>query len=171
MSRVNEYYNGYIVESGGLDDLRDKVLKAGTMNFCNRMHWSVGRTVSQRIQFEVGTMNDTRDATWIIWQILRCVIPVVCVNWWLSGSQKTQLLCYNTCYILLTIKLHVSAGSGHHQVLSIQNATRWCYTICVTVCWWRDLVISIPFFIYGYCYDNGSVGNSFGRYMKGAVQY
>ena len=63
MSRVNEYYNGYIVESGGLDDLRDKVLKAGTMNFCNRMHWSVGRTVSQRIQFEVGTMNDTRDAT------------------------------------------------------------------------------------------------------------
>jgi hypothetical protein len=42
----------------------------------------------------------------------------------------------------------------------IQNALRWCYTVCVTVCWWRDLVISIPFFIYGYCYDIGSVGNS-----------
>jgi len=49
----------------------------------------------------------------------------------LSGSQLTQLLCYNRCYILLIIKLHVSASSGHHQVLSIQNPTRWCYTICV----------------------------------------
>jgi len=80
----------------------------------------------------------------------------------LSGSQHTQLLCYSRCYILLIIKLRVLASSGHHKVLSFQNAIRWCYTICVTVCWWRDLVIRIPFFIYGYCYDIGSVGNSFG---------
>jgi hypothetical protein len=33
MSRVNEHYNGYIVDSKGLDDLRDQVLKVGTTNF------------------------------------------------------------------------------------------------------------------------------------------
>jgi len=42
-----------------------------------------------------------------------------------------------------------------------KNALRWCCTICVTVCWWRDLVVSIPF-----CYI-GCVGKSFGQYMKG----
>jgi len=30
-----------------------------------------------------------------------------------------------------------------------KNALRWCYIICVTVCCWRDLIISNPF--YGYC--------------------
>jgi len=33
------------------------------------------------------------------------------------------------CYILLIMELHVSAGSGHHQVLSIQNTLRWCSTV------------------------------------------
>jgi len=37
-------------------------------------------------------------------------------------------------------------SSGFHQS---KNALRWCYIICVTECWWRDLIISIPF--YGYC--------------------
>jgi len=32
-SRVNEHYNGYTVDSRGLDDLRDTMLKAGTTNF------------------------------------------------------------------------------------------------------------------------------------------
>jgi hypothetical protein len=33
MSRVNEQYNGHIVDSRGLFDLREKVLKAGSTNF------------------------------------------------------------------------------------------------------------------------------------------
>jgi len=44
-----------------------------------------------------------------------------------------------------------------------KNALRWCYIICVTVCWWRDLIISIPF--YGYCCNIGWVGKSCGQYM------
>jgi len=35
------------------------------------------------------------------------------------------------CYILLTIKPHVSAGSGHHQVLSIQKRFKMVlYNLC-----------------------------------------
>lgn len=33
VSRFNDHYNGYIVGNGGLGDLRDIVLKPGTMNF------------------------------------------------------------------------------------------------------------------------------------------
>jgi len=44
-----------------------------------------------------------------------------------------------------------------------KKALRWCYIIRVTVCWWRNLITSIPF--YGYCCNIGSVGKSFGRYM------
>ena len=46
-----------------------------------------------------------------------------------------------------------------------KTALRWCYTICVTVCRRRDLIISIPF--YGYCCNIGCVGKSFWQYMKG----
>jgi len=49
----------------------------------------------------------------------------------LSGSQQTQLLCYYRCYSLLTIKLHVSASSDHHQVLSIQKRLKMVlYNLC-----------------------------------------
>ena len=40
-------------------------------------------------------------------------------------EKKTVML--NRYYILLTIKLHVSAGSTHHQVLPIKKRFTMCY--------------------------------------------
>jgi len=64
--------------------------------------------------------------------------------------------------MLLIIKLHVSAGSGHHHVLSIQKLYKMVlYNLCNGVLMKRSRH-QYPVFIYGYCYYIGSVGNSFG---------
>ena len=97
------------------------------------LQWAVRQRKRTYCLWSSSPPNMTQhDSLWINTQIslvtLKCVIPVVCI-WTNKRECSQQHICVCVyiyiyiikCYILRLKKLHISAGSGHHQVLSFDS--------------------------------------------------